>query len=111
MMMMKIIIIIMIVIIIIVIIIIIIIMMIIITNITNTNNNKWILNNDNDNNNEQCIHFKSADISYGLPESTHISRRRLISRYKLLEIRIFLYYKNKAREDIFEEKGIREQFC
>ena len=110
MMMMKIIIIIMIVIIIIVIIIIIM-MMIIITNITNTNNNKWILNNDNDNNNEQCIHFKSADISYGLPESTHISRRRLISRYKLLEIRIFLYYKNKAREDIFEEKGIREQFC
>ena len=109
MMMMKIIIIIMIVIIIIVIIIII--MMIIITNITNTNNNKWILNNDNDNNNEQCIHFKSADISYGLPESTHISRRRLIFRYKLLEIRIFLYYKNKAREDIFEEKGISEQFC
>ena len=108
MMMMKIIIIIMIVIIIIVIIIII--MTIIITNITNTNNDKWILNNDNDNNNEQCIHFKSADISYGLPESTHISRRRLISRYKLLEIRIFLYYKNKAREDIFEEKGISEQF-
>ena len=110
MMMMKIIIII-IMIVIIIIVIIIIIMMIIITNITNTNNNKWILNNDNDNNNEQCIHFKSADISYGLPESTHISRRRSISRYKLLEIRIFLYYKNKARDDIFEEKGISEQFC
>ena len=24
---------------------------------------------------------------------------------------MFLYYKNRARGDIFEEKGINEQFC
>ena len=24
---------------------------------------------------------------------------------------MFLYYKNKVRGDIFEEKGISEQFC
>ena len=30
---------------------------------------------------------------------------------KLQEIRMFFYYKNKARDEIFEEEGITEQFC
>ena len=29
---------------------------------------------------------------------------------KIVKIRMFLYYKNKVRGDIFEEKGINEQF-
>ena len=41
-----------------------------------------------------------------------ISRRRLeFSRCKSLEINFFLYYKNKARGDIFEEIGISDKFC
>ena len=34
-----------------------------------------------------------------------------ISRSVFREIRMFLYYKNKARGDIFEEKSISEKFC
>ena len=32
-------------------------------------------------------------------------------RWKLSEIRMFLYCKNKARGDIFETKSISEKFC
>ena len=40
-----------------------------------------------------------------------ISQRRLeFSRRKFSENRMFLYYKNKARGDIFEEKSISEKF-
>ena len=43
------------------------------------------------------IHFNSADIYKRLPESTHISQRRLeFSWSELLEVTMFLYYKNKA---------------
>ena len=63
-----------------------------------------ILNSNNNNNNDkqQSIYFNSADISERLPDSTNISQRRL-------EIRMFLYYKNKTRGDIFDEKGISER--
>ena len=46
------------------------------------------------------------------PRSPRTTERRLeFSRQILLQIRMFLYFKNKVREDIFEEKGISEQFC
>ena len=57
--------------------------------------------------------FQLCDISERLPESKHISQKRLkFYPQHLLEIRMFWYYKNKVRGDIFEEKkGISEQFC
>ena len=53
-----------------------------------------------------------------LPISPRGSRRAHIfseedwnfSRLKLLEISMFLYYKNKATRDTFEENGISEKF-
>ena len=43
------------------------------------------------------IHFNSADIYKRLPESTHISQRRLeFSCPESLEVTMLLYYKNKA---------------
>ena len=43
-------------------------------------------------------------------EQTYLPKKIGIFPVKILEIRMLLYYKNKAREDIFEEKGISEQF-
>ena len=56
-----------------------------------------------------CRYLREA-----LGEQTYvlISQKGLkFSQWKLSEIRIFLYYKNKASGDIFEEKSISEQFC
>ena len=47
----------------------------------------------------------------GSGENTFLPKKTGISPVKLLEIRMFLYYKNKARGDIFEVKGISKQFC
>ena len=45
------------------------------------------------------------------PRSPRTTGRRLeFSRQILLQIRMFLYFKNKVREDIFEEKGISTNF-
>ena len=66
---------------------------------------------------EKCFSCDKACISI-LPISPRGSRRAHISPeenwnfpVKLVEIRMLLFYKNKARGDIFEEKGISEQFC
>ena len=57
------------------------------------------------------MHFNSADISDRLPESTHISRRRLeFSRLKLLEIRMVLFYKSLG-EISSRKKGLSEKVC
>ena len=44
-------------------------------------------------------------------EHTYLPKKTGIFRDKLLEIRMFLYYKKKTRRDILEEKGISEQSC
>ena len=44
-------------------------------------------------------------------EHTYLPKKTGIFPVKLLEIRMFLYYQNKTRGDIFEEKGISKQFC
>ena len=51
-----------------------------------------------------CRYLKEAP-----GEQTYLpnSQRRLeFSRWKLSEIRMFLYYKSKAKGDIFEEKSV-----
>ena len=56
-----------------------------------------------------CRYLREAPV-----EHTYllISQRRLkFFRRKLSEMRMFLYYNNKARGDIFEEKCIEEKFC
>ena len=62
------------------------------------------------------MHFNSADISDRLPESTHISRRRLeFSRLKLLEIRMVLFYKSLGAISLGEissrKKDLSEKVC
>ena len=49
-----------------------------------------------------CRHLRVAP-----GENTFLPKKTGISPVKLLEIRMFLYYKNKARGDIFEVKGIK----
>ena len=46
-----------------------------------------------------------------LGEHTYLHKKTGIFLEKIVKIRMFLYYKNKVRVDIFEEKGIHEQFC
>ena len=53
-----------------------------------------------------CRHLRVAP-----GENTFLPKKTGIFPVKLLEIRMFLYYKNKARGDIFEVKGISKQFC
>ena len=43
-------------------------------------------------------------------EHTYLPKKTGIFPVKLLEIRMFLHYKNKTREDILEEKSISKQF-
>ena len=52
-------------------------------------------------------------LSEALGEYTYLpifQRKLEFSRWKLSEIRLFLYYNNKARGDIFKEKSISEKF-
>ena len=44
-------------------------------------------------------------------EHTYLPKKTRTFPVKILEIRMFLYYKNKTSGDIFEEKDISEQFC
>ena len=44
-------------------------------------------------------------------EHTYLPKKTGIFRLKIVKVRIFLYYTNKTRGDIFEEKGICVQFC
>ena len=64
-----------------------------------------IINNDN-------AYISILPISPRGTRRAHMSPEEYgnFSRLKLLEINMFLYYKNKATGDIFEENGIREQF-
>ena len=42
---------------------------------------------------------------------TYLRKKTGIFPVKIDRNYMFLYYKNKARGDIFEDKGISEQFC
>ena len=63
-----------------------------------------IINNDN-------AYISILPISPRGTRRAHMSPEEYgnFSRLKLLEINMFLYYKNKATGDIFEENGISEQ--
>ena len=76
---------------------------------SNNNNNSNNDNNNNNNNNKSihsklCIHTNSTYFADRLPESTNIFLSSEEDRWKSLEISMLLYYKNKARGDIFEKK-------
>ena len=44
-------------------------------------------------------------------EHTYLPKKTGIFPVKLLEIRMFLYCKNKARGDIFDGKDTSDHFC
>ena len=62
----------------------------------------FIVNNNNKMIRAWCLREAPEEHTY-LPKKT--------VPVKLLEIKMLVYYKSNTREGIFEEKGIREQFC